>query len=180
MKSEEIIRLLDEARTCDGKRFTQIMVAFGHATAAYDAEHELFEASTPAAWIETLIGALLVQVRNFRPDSFPALYPVFKMACGDRDQRYILADLDDAPHFGIPVPESKVSKSIRPSECRVGDVVDFCDGNGRATIVRIEPDTYKWPSGSGWQRITFHDGTGYSFSAEGYENEQTWKLISRK
>lgn len=92
---EKIKDLLAEAANpkCAPHRRNEIQCELGHATAAMR-PNGVYDIDSREAGILVVIEHLYVDTLQNRPEILPALFPVFALACGDRDNGLIVTDID--------------------------------------------------------------------------------------
>jgi hypothetical protein len=94
MKQAEILSLLKEASDpkCPSQRLNEIQVLLANATAAVKpgGTYALNDKSTG---LMIAVETLFVDTVEHRRDLLPSLFPLFAMACGDRD-RTVVAYVD--------------------------------------------------------------------------------------
>lgn len=90
-----IKRLLEEAsgEDCTPHRRNEIACMLGEATAAMT-DKGYYDIDIPESGIYALINKLYYVTLQNRPEVLPTLFPVFVLACGDRDDHLIMADID--------------------------------------------------------------------------------------
>ncbi len=95
MQQTRILELLKEAsrQSCTIERFNQIQCELGSASAAMGPDG-VYQIEGTVAGLQLVLDHLIVDAWENRRDMLPGLFPVFALISGDRDDRYIIADID--------------------------------------------------------------------------------------
>ena len=104
MQQEKIRELLIEASQCNcsWQRRTQIQVDLKNASAALGHDG-VYEIDTKAAGLALILEKLYVDTLEVAPHILPSLFPVFALICGDREQSFVVADIE----WDIFLPDEK-------------------------------------------------------------------------
>ena len=95
MDQRELKALLDEAAkpSCSWQRQNEIQCRLGEASPAMGVDG-VRKIEGPVEGMQIVLDHLYTDTIQNRPDLLPALFPVFALICGDREDRTICADVD--------------------------------------------------------------------------------------